>query len=148
MTNFDVLEKAERIELLAADLYAALARHFGADPGALKLFTRLRDEEHQHASRVRMVAAQARRDTKLLAKIQVDPRSLDAVAREMAADLASVLAGRWEADLAATKRRLLELEERASKAHAEALDGIHESLQSFFRQLAEQDKAHEELLRG
>lgn len=148
MTNFDVLEKAEKVELLAAELYAFFARHFGADPAAAQLFTRLRDEEQQHAARIRMVAAQSRRDTKLLAKITVDTSGLDEVVREMTAILLNVKNGSWGADLAQTKRLLLELEDRAARAHAEGLQGLHEDLRKFFAQLALQDRAHEELLRG
>lgn len=148
VTNFDVLEKAERLELLASELYAAFARRFGDDAAAVKLFQRLRDEEQQHAARIRLLAAQSRRDTKLLAKITVDTRGLDDAAQEMSAMLANVRSGDWAADLAQTKRLLLELEERCSRAHAEGLHGLHESLRKFFEQLAEQDKAHEELLRG
>jgi len=147
-TNFDILDKAEKLELLAAEIYGALARRFGDDEKARKLFTRLRDEEQQHAARVRMVAAQSRRDSKLLGKITVDSREMDDVVREMAAVLANLNAGRWEADLAQTKRLLLDLEERCSQAHAQGMKGLHDSLRTFFEQLALQDKAHEELLRS
>lgn len=147
-TNFEVLDKAEKVELLASELYAALARQFGADEAAKKLFTRLRDEEQQHAARVRMLAAQSGRDSRLLAKITADLRGLDDVQRELAAWTAEVRAGRWAADLPETKRRLLDMEERCARAHAEGIHGLHESLRAFFAQLAAQDKAHEELLRG
>jgi rubrerythrin len=148
VTNFDVLEKAERIELLSSELYAAFATHFSADGAAHRLFTRLRDEEQQHAARVRMLAAQSRRDTKLLAKITGDTRGLDDVARELSAMIADVRSGSWGADLAQTRRLLMELEDRASRAHVEGLQGLHESLRGFFVQLAAQDKAHQEMLRG
>ena len=72
LTNFDILDRAERLEVLAAELYAAFAIRFADDASAAKLFGRLREEEHQHAARVRMLAAQARRDGKLLGKIQAD----------------------------------------------------------------------------
>jgi rubrerythrin len=147
-TNFDILDKAEKLELLASEIYAELARRFGDDEKAVKLFTRLRDEEQQHAARVRMVAAQSRRDSKLLGKLVVDSRELDDVLIDMTTVLANLRAGRWEADLAQTKRILLELEDRSSHAHAQGLKGLNESLKKFFEQLALQDKAHEELLRG
>jgi hypothetical protein len=147
-TNFDILERAEKVELLSAELYAALARRYADDPTAVQLFTRLRDEEQQHAARVRMLAAQSRRDTKLLGKIDVDPRRLDDVLLELASLTATVQAGHWELDLARTRHALLELEGRCARAHVEGLQGLHESLRRFFEQLAEQDKAHEELLRG
>jgi rubrerythrin len=148
-TNFDILDKAEKLELLAAEIYGALVRRFGDDKAAASLFGRLREEEEQHAARVRMLAAQSRRDPKLMGKIVVDTRELDEVIREMGAVLANLRAGRWEADLVKTKRLLLDLEERCSRAHAHVLyQGAHDSLRKFFEQLALQDKAHEELLKG
>jgi rubrerythrin len=147
-TNFDILERAEKVELLASELYAAFARHFSGDPTALHLFTRLRDEEQQHAARVRMLAAQSRRDSKLLWKIDADTRRLDDVILELASLTATVQRGHWKLDLAETRRALLALEERCARAHVEGLQGLHESLRTFFEQLAEQDKAHGELLRG
>jgi rubrerythrin len=146
-TNFDILDKAEKLELLAAELYAGFARHFGDDPAAAKLFTRLRDEEQQHAARVRMLAAQSRRDSKLLGKIDIDARAMDEAVQEMTAMLANVSNGNWRAELKPTKRLLLELEERCARAHAQGMAGLNGSLRKFFEQLAAQDKAHEELLR-
>jgi rubrerythrin len=145
-TNFDILDKAEKVELLAAELYGALARRFGEDAAAAALFNRLRDEEQQHAARVRMLGAQARRDGKLLGRIADDGRAMDEVLAEMAAMLANVRSGNWGADLPQTKRLLLELEERCSKAHAQAVSGLNDSLRRFFEQLAAQDKAHADLL--
>jgi rubrerythrin len=147
-TNFDILDKAEKLELLAAQLYDAFARRFADDAAATALFIRLREEEQQHAARIRMLAAQSRRDSKLLGKIDVDTSALDEVAREMAAILANVGSGNWQADLSQTKRLLLELEERCARAHAHGLTGLDSSLRRFFELLALQDKAHEELLRG
>lgn len=56
-TTYQVFEQAERIERTAADLYRLLAEQFAADPAARALFVRLEEEEHQHASRVRLLAA-------------------------------------------------------------------------------------------
>lgn len=148
-TNFEILDQAEKLELLAAELYGALAGRFGDDPAAAALFRRLKGEEEQHAARIRLLASQARRDGKLLGRLTVDTAEMDDVVRELGAVLAEVRAGRWEADLPATKRRLLELEERCARAHAHLLyQGVHESLREFFAQLARQDEAHEALLKG
>ncbi|HEX9052444.1 MAG TPA: hypothetical protein VF841_18100 [Anaeromyxobacter sp.] len=147
-TNFEVLERAEKVELLTAELYAAFARHFCADPSALQLFTRLRDEEQQHASRVRMLAVQARQDRKLLAKIAVDTSRIDAIVREIGGIIAAVEAGEWRLGLPETRKELMELEERCASAHSDGLQGVHASLRAFFEQLASQDRAHQELLRG
>ena len=148
MTTFDILDRAERIEQLAADIYDALALQFAGDPKARALFERLRDEELQHANRVRMLGSQSRSDRKLMAKLEVDPREMELVFGEMVGLLKRLRAGGWTMDLAATKRLLLELEERCSRAHAHLLyQGVHDGLRRFFEQLAAQDKAHEELLR-
>lgn len=147
-TNFDILDRAEKVELLASELYGAFARHFGDDPTALSLFRRLRDEEQQHAARIRMLAAQSRHDGKLLGKIPGATDALDELLREMSSMLLLVKQGEWRADLAETRRTLLALEERAARAHAEGMQGLHESLRKFFELLAMADKAHEELLRG
>jgi rubrerythrin len=147
-TNFEILDEAEKLELLASEIYAAFAKRFGDDAEAVKLFTQLRDEEQQHAARIRMVAAQTRRDSKLLGKISFDVKAMDDVTQEMVTILLNVRAGRWKADLAQTKRLMLDLEERCSRAHAQGLLGLNESLKKFFEALALQDKAHAELLRG
>ena len=147
-TNFDILERAEKVELLTSELYAALGRHFCAEPAALQLFTRLAEEEQQHAARVRLLSAQSRRDTKLLGKITVDPACMDAMVREIGAVIRTIEAGDWRLDLPATRRVLMELEERCARAHTDGMQGLDPSLRSFFEQLATQDKAHEELLRG
>lgn len=145
-TNFEILERAEKIELLLGELYESLGRHFRADPAALDLFTRLRDEERQHAARVRMLASQARHDTKLLARITVDRRRIDAIVEEVGAFLLTTGRGEWRLDLAATRDAMRELEERCALAHTEGLEGLDPSLRAFFEQLAAQDKAHAELL--
>lgn len=147
-TNFDILERAEKVELLTSELYAAFARQFRADPSALQLFTRLRDEEQQHAARVRMLAAQSRHDPKLLAKIAVDTDRMDALVREIGGIKAAVEGGNWRLDLPATRQALIELEKRCALAHTDGLQSLDPSLRTFFELLASQDKAHEELLRG
>jgi rubrerythrin len=148
-TNFDILDKAEKVELMAAELYDSFAKRFAEDGAARTLFERLRDEEGQHAARIRMLAAQSRRDGKLLGKIVFDATGIDEVLREMMTIIANVRAGKWSADLPQTKRILLDLEERASRAHAQFLaQGNDDKLRKFFDALAQQDKAHEALLKG
>lgn len=146
MTTFDVFKKAERIETIAAAIYAAVAKVFAADDGARSLFTRLEQEEIQHASRVRLLASRYRGDKRILVKVPGVAELESCLVRAEAA-LAEVLAGSWDGDLAAVKVRLVELEAMLARAHAQTIakDG-DPSLRDFFRQLALQDDAHAALL--
>lgn len=146
MTTFDVFKTAERIETIAASIYAAVAKRFAADEKARALFGRLEQEEVQHAARVRLLASRYRGDKKILAKIP-GVAELESCLALAEAALAEVLAGTWGGDLAATKLRLVQLEGVLSKAHAQTIakDG-DPSLRDFFRQLALQDDAHAALL--
>jgi hypothetical protein len=146
VTTWDVFRRAERIELAAAEIYGQLAKQFAADAAARTLFARLQQEELQHASRVCLLAARYRGDTKILEKIS-GAAELEACQGVVEAALADVAAGRWGDDLAGIKRRLVVLEGELRHAHAQAMseDG-HPALRDFFRQLALQDDAHASLL--
>lgn len=146
MTSFDAFKVAERIEAVAAAIYAAVARQFASDERARALFVRLEAEELQHASRIRLLASQYRSDRRLLERF-TGGAELAACLRLAEGALAEVLGGAWGSDLAAVKARLADLEAKISSAHAQALaqDG-HPALRDFFRQLALQDEAHVQLL--
>jgi hypothetical protein len=146
VTTFEVFKKAERIENIAAAIYAFLAKQFADDPDVRALFARLEAEEVQHASRVRLLASRYRGDSKLLPNVPGNPE-LDACLADAEAALVEVQAGRWGRDLASIKARLVALEERMANAHAQVIarDG-HPALRDFFRQLALQDDAHAALL--
>lgn len=148
MTTFDVFGRAERIETIAAAIYAAVAKQFADDEQARALFVRLEAEEVQHASRVRLLAGRYRVDRKLLERV-AGVAELDACLAQAEAALAEVTAGAWGRDLAAIKARLALLETQLASAHAHVMaeDG-HPGLREFFRQLALQDDAHVALLKG
>lgn len=147
MTNFDVFRCAERIEVVAAAIYATLAKEFAADEKLRPLAVRLEAEELQHASRIRLLASQYRSDRRLLPRIAMV--ELEDCLRLAEAALAEVGAGAWGRDVAEIKGRLALLETQLSRAHAQTIaeDG-DPALRDFFRQLALQDDAHVALLRG
>jgi rubrerythrin len=144
-TTWQLLERAERVEVASARIYGALARRFRASPDVRALFARLELEEQQHASRIRLLAAHYRDDSKLPLEASAD--ELEACLAEAARTLEEIEAGRWTDDLDEIRRRLRELEDRLSRAHAELLaKGAPPSLRSFFETLAQQDEAHARLL--
>lgn len=144
-TTWQLLERAERVEAVSAKIYAALARRFRGEPTVHSLFGRLEAEELQHASRVRLLAAHHRNDTKLA--VDAGAAELDACIEEATGALSEIEAGLWPADLAEVKRRLRALEDRLARAHAELLArDAPPSLRSFFASLAAQDEAHARLL--
>lgn len=147
MPTLDVFRCAERIEVVAAEIYAALAARFAADPEARALFARLEQEELQHAARVRLLASRYRSDRTLIAGFD-GAAALDGCLREAEQALRDARDGAWGGDLRAVKRRVAELEERLGTAHAHvvARDG-HPGLRAFFEQLALQDDGHLDLLR-
>lgn len=144
-TTYQLLEKAERLELLAEQLYLALAARFGGEAKAL--FSRLAAEEAQHAARVRLLAARYRQDSRLVGSLAVDTPQLDRLLREAEEALAGVRAGAWDGDPAAAIEGAAELERRFCTAHAQSLPReAHPDLRAFFEQLAAQDRAHLDLL--
>jgi rubrerythrin len=146
-STYQLLEKAERLELLAQELYLALAGRFGGE--ARELFKRLAAEEAQHAARVRLLAARYRQDKKLVASLAADTTLMDRLLVEAEEALASATAGAWDGDPQAALRGAAELERRFCQAHAQALSqDAHPDLRAFFEQLAAQDKAHEALLKA
>ena len=144
---FEVLRLAERIELATAGLYRAVGEHFPWSPEERQVLKSLEDEEHQHASRVRLFRARYLSDRALfdLTALKLEP--LEALERDTEELLARVVGGAFEGDHLRLKRCLYDLEDRASIAHAEAMAaGAHPAVARFMRALADQDRAHRDLL--
>ncbi len=140
-----LLEKAERLELLAQQIYEALSQRFGGE--TREVFQRLAAEESQHASRVRLLGARYRQDRRLVTSLAIDTPLLDRLLVEAGEALEAVRAGAWDGDAAAAMASAAELESRFCQAHAQSLSqGAMPELRSFFEQLASQDKAHARLL--
>ncbi len=148
-STFQLFEKAEQLEIVCAGIYRALAQKFQADPQAHDLFQRLEAEEQQHAARIRLLSARYQHDSRLLEAAAVAAHHLDELVGEARAVLAQVASGARSASLEVVKGELAELEERFSAAHAHVIASTaNPGVRTFFEQLAQQDKAHEALLRG
>jgi hypothetical protein len=146
-STFDVFRRAERVENLAAEVYAAVARQFRGDAKAYALFRQLEAEELQHACRVRLLAATYRNDPKLIAKVN-GAEALDACLARAHEALEEVEAGKWGRALGEVLARLADLEEGLQKAHAHLLAlNAHTGLRDFFEQLAHMDDGHVLMLR-
>ncbi len=147
-TTYDLFDVAERVEVVAAEIYGELATRHGDDPEARALFARLHDEELQHAARVRLLAGRYRQDPRVLERAASDPEELRRVVADAEATLAEIRAGWWGDSVADAKGRLAEMEDRLARAHADRLAReAHPALREFFEQLAAQDRGHRELLR-
>lgn len=145
--NHQLLEKAERLELLAQQIYEALAQRYGGE--TREIFQKLAAEESQHASRIRLLSARYRQDRRLVASLAVDTPLLDRLLIEAGEALVAVQAGAWDGDARAAMASAAELETRFCQAHAQSLaQGALPELRAFFEQLAAQDKAHAALLKG
>ena len=146
-TSYQIFEKAERVEQLSAGLYGLLAERFGGDPQARELFLRLEQEELQHASRVRLMGSRYRSDPRLLGRLPVDHGEMDAILAESEQAFRDAQSGSFAPTLAQAFARLAELEDHLALAHAEliAREGAP-ALRDFFQRLAQQDRAHRELL--
>jgi len=145
----DVFRLAERIELKTAQLYRTAAARFDWTLEDRQLLKQLEDEEHQHASRVRLFRARYLSDRGLFHLRALGLEGLENLERATGELLARIEAGAYADDLAGLKRCLFELEERAAIAHAEVMaDGAHPAVAGFMRALADQDRAHRELLKA
>jgi len=146
VTSYAVLEKAEAVERAAARAYRAGAAALRGSPqGALLL--RLADEEDQHAARVRLLAARYRHDARLFQNVDFKLVALDAELATWTEAQREIEQGRWSGDAPGLLARLASLEEQSAQSHAQVLaTGADPTVAEFFQKLAEQDRAHRELL--
>lgn len=144
-STYELLQKAERVELLAEEIYKALAGRFGGEAKAL--FQRLAAEEAQHAARIRLLAARYRQDRLLVASLVADTALMDRLLQEAEEALGEVRGGAWDGAPEAALHSAGELERHFCQVHAQILSqGGHPELRAFFEQLAMQDSAHLTLL--
>jgi len=142
-SDHDKFQHAEQAEQLSAELYAELAKRFSGDSD---LFRRLEAEELQHLQRVRMIRSRYNRERGVFDAITLDVEGLRTAVDKAQTKLAALRSGQ-ELTLEQAKRWMLELEEALASAHADALIRTRDlALSQFFSQLAQQDKAHAELL--
>jgi hypothetical protein len=142
---YQLFQRAERVEWLSARIYGALKVRFQEDAEAHALFVRLEAEEEQHAKRVRLLAAHYSHDRSLT--VDADAGDLDMCAAECEEAIAEIEEGAWGTDLPEVKRRLLSLETRLVRAHADLLArNAAPALRDFLAQLASLDTEHLQLL--
>ncbi len=147
-TTYQVFEKAQRIEELCAEAYGLLAEQFAADAATRDLFLRLEQEELQHASRVRLLAARYRHEPRLLGG-PTSPAELDTMLADAEKAVDAIRRRAFAGTAEEARARAALMEERFARAHAEIISHEgHPALREFFWKLAEQDRAHNELLRG
>lgn len=138
-----VLQKSEELELLAAEIYRALAERFASDAEHRSLFERLEKEELQHAARVNMLASHYLRDRKKFAELPIDVTALDdALARGK-----TLLERVPTLSLVQAILECAGAEKAFASAHAEVLaKNSIPMLGSFFEKLAAADREHAKLL--
>lgn len=146
-TTYQLFDNAVRIEEICAEAYHLLADQFSTDPDVRDLFLRLEQEEMQHASRVKLLAARYRHDPRLLGA-PVDVAGLDRMLAEAENALGAIRRRTFARTAEEACARAADLEERFARAHAEIISHEgHPALREFFWKLAEQDRGHNELLR-
>jgi rubrerythrin len=148
MTAAQCLTAAARVETLAHDLYRILSERFFHEPYLRDLFSRLADEEGQHAMRIHLLV---RYQSSSAWTRDVTERAVAALdAAEAGID---GLRGEFEAspgrlDPRTVLRRVAEVETQFNAVHAEDLAGSSDpTVRHLFVSLAEQDSQHLELIR-
>ena len=139
----DYFRKAERIEVLAAELYRLLARGMPRSSNAREVLLKLAQEEDEHAMRVRMLqgryqvqGAAVAYDTSAFDKLIEEGETLK---RLLSAEPAGIT--REEA-----RRFMIEQERHFGVAHAHVLVSDVPELAGFFADLAWQDQTHIKVL--
>lgn len=145
MTAYEYFGRAERVEQLAAEIYAQLARDFAADRAASSTFRALADEEHQHAVRIRLMRERYRTNPGLFERMEWLEQELEGVDRYVNELRDEVARGAWGIDLALVHPRLREMEDRLG-LHAERMArDADPDVREFFEALARQDRVHRRL---
>jgi rubrerythrin len=142
------LAAAERVEHIAARLYAALAARFPDRPDAAALFQQLEAEEEQHALRIASLATSYAQDPSRYGELQLDRGRLEQLQRDGEALLVTLEAFELTLDLERALELSAQLEERFGAAHAQvAVAQSSPALREFFEIFVAQDRAHAALLR-
>ena len=146
---YPFFETAERLEETCALIYEALSERFQSHAAASELFRRLAAEERQHATRVRLLAARYRHDSRLFESVDMAGSGMEGMLAEAKATLERIRAGAWASDLELVRGELVDLEDRFQAAHAEVIAALADpELKKFFSSMAAQDEGHRRLLLG
>jgi len=141
------LDLAIRVEKVAAQIYAVLAQRFGDSPEEHAMFSRLEQEELQHALRIEMLGTVLARRPELQFEPVLDVRRMTQALRD-GEDVALLVADPTRSMTVSQARRMAAaLELKFSSVHAEQLTTVSEpSLHELFSVFVAQDKEHAALL--
>ena len=146
-TTAQCIRAAERVEMLAAELYESLAVAFAQAPWLRQLFEDLAGEERQHAMRIRLLERHQGASGWLPGAMEPICRDLDAMAEELESARALFrLPGALRSPTAVLER-VGAIERRFGTLHAEELarDASPE-VARLFLSLASQDERHRKML--
>jgi rubrerythrin len=147
MTSYECFKLAERIEVLAHDLYVTLAAHQSTPAGLRLVFSGLAEEEEHHGQRIQLLAASLRGSAWANQVASVAETGLQQVAAELETFLVEARTRRRPGDLVRILDRLVTMEERFAFVHAEELSkGAEPGVARLFASLAKQDQRHRKLL--
>lgn len=146
-TTAQCIRAAERVEMLAAELYESLAVSFAEAPWLRELFAGLAAEERQHAMRIRLLERHQGVNAWLPEALGPICRDLDAMAEELESTRARLrLPGALRSPTVVLER-VCDIERRFGTLHAEELcRSASPEVVRLFRSLALQDERHRRLL--
>ncbi len=147
MNTFEKFHFAEQAERLFADIYGALAKQCEHEPTHHALFSRLEQEEIQHAMRINMLRKRyvaMGRDMKAI-KLDIAPLQILLKQGEMLKQ--RLESGELSGNIPEIVAIIAELERKFAGVHAEMISETADaSLRTFFEKLAAQDRGHASLL--
>lgn len=147
MNTFDKFALAERAEQVFAEVYGLLARQFAQEPKYHALFTRLEQEEIQHAMRIKMLRKRYVTMGKDMKELVLEIAPLQAFLKQGETTRQRLAAGETLGTVTEVVARIAELERQLAGAHAEMILAVGDaSLRNFFKKLAAQDRGHAALL--
>ena len=148
MTPVECLEAVARMEVLAQDMYSALAIRYGDRPDLRELFSALALDEEHHADRIRALAQhQTNQDLSDATRARITA-TLEAMQAELVALMEVGADGRALAAPGEILRKVIDFEKRFESIHAEYLaPDFAPGMQGLFSSLARQDRRHIELLK-
>lgn len=148
MTVAQCFRAAERVEMLAQGLYAALAEVFAARPGLRDLFRRLSAEEEQHALRIRLLEKHRGKAPWAPEMLGVLCDDLQGMTAEIAAMKVDFCRPGGPPPAGVVLRRVAGMERAFGALHAEELARSAEpEVRALYESLALQDATHQALIR-
>ncbi|HET8723655.1 MAG TPA: ferritin family protein [Anaeromyxobacteraceae bacterium] len=148
-TASQCLQLAERVEVLAQQLYTDLAEAFAAEAELSRLFRRLAAEEEQHGMRIRLLGRHAGRAPWPPDLAERSCADLEAMAVETETLRTNISNLPSPPDAGRVLELLVSMEDRFHSVHAQELARCAvPEVARLFASLAAQDAAHHALLRA